>query len=39
MKELVSKINELCAAFKADAEAQVIKGQQGCRCPCKKGIP
>ena len=25
MKELVSKINELCAAFKADADAQVVK--------------
>ena len=27
MKELVSKINELCAAFKADAEAQVVKNK------------
>lgn len=36
MKELVSKINELCAAFKADAEAQVVKGNKAAGCRARK---
>lgn len=36
MKELVAKINELCAAFKADAEAQVVKGNKAAGCRARK---
>ena len=36
MKELVSKINELCAAFKADAEAQVVKGNKAAGARARK---
>jgi hypothetical protein len=36
MKELVSKINEICAAFKADAEAQVVKGNKAAGARARK---
>ena len=36
MKELVAKINELCATFKADAEAQVVKGTKAAGCRARK---
>ena len=36
MKELVAKINELCAAFKADAEAQVVKGNKAAGARARK---
>ena len=36
MKELVTKINELCAAFKADAEAQVVKGNKAAGARARK---
>ena len=36
MKELLSKINELCAAFKVDAEAQVVKGTKAAGARARK---
>ena len=36
MKELVAKINELYAAFAADAEAQVAKGNKAAGARARK---
>lgn len=36
MEELVKQINELCAAFAKDAEAQVVKGNKAAGLRARK---